>query len=76
MKGEIEMISQMKAKGEKENEVGFLEYFEDIIGTDAYKERLGELSIEYDCSWHQQRASGFRVKFSSVQLTPGRALQD
>lgn len=40
------MISQMKAKSENDTEVGFLEYFEDIIGTDAYKEQIGELSIE------------------------------
>lgn len=37
LQGEVELISQMKPRGEQENEVGLLEYIEDIIGTARYK---------------------------------------
>ncbi|CCH46220.1 Structural maintenance of chromosomes protein [Wickerhamomyces ciferrii] len=37
LQGEVESIAQMKAKAEKENDDGLLEYLEDIIGTSDYK---------------------------------------
>lgn len=37
LQGEVESIAQMKAKAEKENDDGLLEYLEDIIGTTQYK---------------------------------------
>ncbi|KAL3233484.1 Structural maintenance of chromosomes protein 4 [Nakaseomyces bracarensis] len=48
LQGEVENISQMKAKAEKENDDGLLEYLEDIIGTSKYKEELEKLSIEIE----------------------------
>ncbi|KAJ1905873.1 Structural maintenance of chromosomes protein 4, partial [Coemansia sp. S17] len=42
LQGEVENISQMKAMGQSENEVGLLEYLEDIIGTSAYKGQIEE----------------------------------
>ncbi|ODQ83066.1 hypothetical protein BABINDRAFT_159528 [Babjeviella inositovora NRRL Y-12698] len=40
LQGEVESIAQMKAKAEKENDDGLLEYLEDIIGTTAYKPQI------------------------------------
>lgn len=40
LQGEVESIAQMKAKAEKENEDGLLEYLEDIIGTSNYKAQI------------------------------------
>lgn len=37
LQGEVESIAQMKAKAERENDDGLLEYLEDIIGTTGYK---------------------------------------
>lgn len=37
LQGEVESIAQMKAKAERENDDGLLEYLEDIIGTTKYK---------------------------------------
>lgn len=41
------MISQMKPKSEEGNQVGFLEYFEEIIGTDGYVGEINELNQRY-----------------------------
>ncbi|KAJ1887347.1 Structural maintenance of chromosomes protein 4 [Kickxella alabastrina] len=42
LQGEVENISQMKPMGQNDNEVGLLEYLEDIIGTSMYKGRIEE----------------------------------
>lgn len=42
LQGEVESISQMKAKAEKENDDGLLEYLEDIIGTTKYKSLIND----------------------------------
>ncbi|XP_050294355.1 structural maintenance of chromosomes protein 4 isoform X2 [Anthonomus grandis grandis] len=41
LQGEVEQISTMKCKADKEGECGLLEYLEDIIGTSRYKKPLG-----------------------------------
>lgn len=49
LQGEVESISRMKPKGETPNEVGLLEYLEEIIGTDRYIEEIakkGELDVK------------------------------
>jgi len=48
LQGEVESISMMKPKGSNPNEIGLLEYLEDVIGTDRYKEpiELREKAIE------------------------------
>ncbi|KAJ2795906.1 Structural maintenance of chromosomes protein 4, partial [Coemansia furcata] len=48
LQGEVENISQMKAMGQSENEVGLLEYLEDIIGTSAYKGQIEEARKQVD----------------------------
>lgn len=42
LQGEVEQIAQMKAKAEKDNDDGLLEYLEDIIGTSKYKSLIEE----------------------------------
>ena len=44
VKGEVEQISLMKPKAPTEHEDGMLEYMEDIIGTNVYKEPIEELA--------------------------------
>lgn len=48
LQGEVEQISMMKPKGLTEHETGLLEYLEDIIGTDAYIEKIEEVSKHLD----------------------------
>ncbi|KAJ2849603.1 Structural maintenance of chromosomes protein 4 [Coemansia brasiliensis] len=48
LQGEVENISQMKAMGQSEGEVGLLEYLEDIIGTAMYKSQIEEARKQVD----------------------------
>jgi structural maintenance of chromosome 4 len=48
LQGEVESIAQMKAKAERENEDGLLEYLEDIIGTSNYKEQIEQSLVKVD----------------------------
>ena len=45
LQGEVEQISLMKPKAVKEHDEGMLEYLEDIIGTERYKEPIDKLKI-------------------------------
>ena len=38
----------MKPKGNSDNEIGFLEYLEEIIGSIQYKAELNQLEESYD----------------------------
>ncbi|KAL1538699.1 Structural maintenance of chromosomes protein 4 [Salvia divinorum] len=42
LQGEVEQISLMKPKAQGPHDEGFLEYLEDIIGTDKYVEKIDE----------------------------------
>ena len=44
--GEVEQISLMKPKAQGLHDEGFLEYLEDIIGTNKYVEKIDESSKE------------------------------
>ncbi|KAI9474622.1 Structural maintenance of chromosomes protein 4 [Coemansia sp. RSA 990] len=48
LQGEVENISQMKAMGQSDGEVGLLEYLEDIIGTAMYKSQIEEARKQVD----------------------------
>ncbi|KAJ2357272.1 Structural maintenance of chromosomes protein 4, partial [Coemansia sp. RSA 2618] len=48
LQGEVENISQMKAMGQSDGEVGLLEYLEDIIGTALYKGQIEEARKQVD----------------------------
>lgn len=44
LQGEVEQIAMMKAKGQAEHEDGMLEFLEDIIGSNRFKEPIGLLA--------------------------------
>ncbi|KAL1809577.1 hypothetical protein ACET3Z_026567 [Daucus carota] len=48
LQGEVEQISLMKPKAQGPHDLGFLEYIEDIIGTNKYVEPIEELSKELE----------------------------
>lgn len=43
LQGEVEMIAMMPPKGTKQNEVGLLDFLEDVIGTKKYVSSIEEL---------------------------------
>ncbi|KAK0179460.1 hypothetical protein PV327_005211 [Microctonus hyperodae] len=48
LQGEVEQIAMMKPKAQNENDIGLLEFLEDIIGTSRYKEPLEKLMEKID----------------------------
>jgi structural maintenance of chromosome 4 len=42
LQGEVEQIAMMKPKGQTEHETGFLEYLEDVIGSNRFVEAIAE----------------------------------
>lgn len=48
LQGEVEQISLMKPKAQGPHDEGFLEYFEDIIGTNKYVEKIEESSKQLE----------------------------
>ncbi|KAK9271730.1 hypothetical protein L1049_002093 [Liquidambar formosana] len=48
LQGEVEQISLMKPKAQGPHDEGFLEYLEDIIGTDKYVEKIDEAFKELE----------------------------
>ena len=48
LQGEVELISMMKPKGQTEHEDGLLEYLEDIIGSNSYKELIAAAEKEVE----------------------------
>ncbi|GMI99234.1 ARABIDOPSIS THALIANA STRUCTURAL MAINTENANCE OF CHROMOSOME 4 [Hibiscus trionum] len=48
LQGEVEQISLMKPKAQGPHDEGFLEYLEDIIGTNKYVEKIEESSKELE----------------------------
>ncbi|KAK0583746.1 hypothetical protein LWI29_002474 [Acer saccharum] len=48
LQGEVEQISLMKPKAQGPHDEGFLEYLEDIIGTDKYIEKIDESHKELE----------------------------
>ena len=48
LQGEVEQISQMKPKADNEHEDGMLEYLEDIIGSNRFKESIDNTAKEVE----------------------------
>ena len=48
LQGEVEQISLMKPKAESEHDEGMLEYLEDIIGTNKFKEPIENAEKEVE----------------------------
>ncbi|KAJ2477771.1 Structural maintenance of chromosomes protein 4 [Coemansia sp. RSA 2320] len=79
LQGEVENISQMKAMGQTESEVGLLEYLEDIIGTSAYKGQIEEArkavdALNMERSERQHRARIVEKEKSSLEEKRGEAV--
>ena len=45
LQGEVEQISLMKPKGSNKDEIGFLEYLEDIIGSSVLVNDIESLEL-------------------------------
>ncbi|KAG0341092.1 hypothetical protein BG000_010248, partial [Podila horticola] len=63
LQGEVESISQMKAKAQNEHEDGLLEYLEDIIGTSAYKETIEKSAVDLEALNDERSERLTRVKY-------------
>ncbi|CUG91447.1 Hypothetical protein, putative [Bodo saltans] len=48
LQGEVEQISLMKPKAEKEGEEGLLEYLDDLIGTNQYVDSITQAAAAFD----------------------------
>ena len=77
LQGEVESISQMKAKAQNEHEDGLLEYLEDIIGTSAYKETIEKSAVELEALNDERSERLTRVKYvekekESLEVSPRR----
>mmetsp|Transcript_32490 Transcript_32490/g.29320 ORF Transcript_32490/g.29320 Transcript_32490/m.29320 type:complete len:526 (-) Transcript_32490:2630-4207(-) len=68
LQGEVEQISLMKPKTNDANDPGLLEYLEDIIGSNQYKEQIDGLEMEVDKLLDQKREKIERVKISEADL--------
>ncbi|KAM7268935.1 hypothetical protein ACFE04_011101 [Oxalis oulophora] len=55
LQGEVEQISLMKPKAQGPHDEGFLEYLEDIIGTNKYVEKIDEANKQLE-SLNEQRS--------------------
>jgi hypothetical protein len=66
MQGEVEQIAMMKPKGDDKNETGLLEYLEDIIGTDQYKQPIEEAAAKLEELNDQRQTAVHRVKRAGV----------
>eukprot|EP00667_Euglena_gracilis_P000318 EG_transcript_318 len=64
LQGEVEAISLMPPKARNENEIGMLEYLEDIIGTAGYKDQIEAAAREVDELNEQREAILNLVKAS------------
>lgn len=62
LQGEVESIALMKPKGATEHEDGLLEYLEDIIGTDRFKEPLEQANKDVEELNDQRTHAMNRVK--------------
>eukprot|EP00347_Sterkiella_histriomuscorum_P021716 403333013 len=76
LQGEVEQISLMKAKAQNENETGLLEYLEDIIGSNKYVQRIGELEKEVETRDDERREKLARVNTCQLELSSLEADKD
>eukprot|EP01051_Picozoa_sp_SAG22_P002355 SAG22_NODE_103_length_20175_cov_15.280833_19_plen_314_part_00 len=66
LQGEVEQIAMMKPKGASEHETGFLEYLEDVIGSNRYVEAIAEKGGAVE-SLNEERA----LKLNRVKAVEG-----
>lgn len=69
LQGEVESIAMMKPKAQNENEVGHLEYLEDIIGTTRYKEPLAKISVRVEALTEERTVKHNRCRMAEREMT-------
>jgi len=68
LQGEVEQISLMKPKTNDPNDPGLLEYLEDIVGSNKYKEQIDTSELELDKTNDQRKEKVERVRISETDL--------
>lgn len=68
LQGEVESIAMMKPKAQTDNEVGHLEYLEDIIGTTRYKEPLAKIMARVDMLTEERTEKHNRCKMAEREM--------
>lgn len=68
IQGEVELISQMPPKAEKEGGEGMLEYLEDIIGTNKYIEDIKAAGTKLEELSEEKQKQIQRVKTAGADL--------
>lgn len=67
LQGEVEQISLMKPKSQGPHDEGFLEYLEDIIGSNQYVEKIEEASKELEVLNEKRSGIVQRVKLAEKE---------
>lgn len=80
LQGEVESISQMKAKAENDNDDGLLEYLEDIIGTSDYKKSIEDAqtqveTLNEDCTEKSNRLQIVEKELNNLEGTKNEIIR-
>lgn len=67
LQGEVEQISLMKPKSQSPHDEGFLEYLEDIIGTNQYVEKIEEANKQLEVLNEKRTASVQMLKLAEKE---------
>lgn len=67
LQGEVEQISLMKPKAQSPHDEGFLEYLEDIIGTNQYVEKIEEANKQLEVLNEKRTASVQMLKLAEKE---------
>jgi structural maintenance of chromosome 4 len=76
LQGEVENIAQMKPKAANEHDEGFLEYLEDIIGTNQYKTPIEDAVTKLDHLVENRNEKLARVKLIEQELNRLKPARD
>jgi len=76
LQGEVEQIAMMKPKGQTEHDEGLLEYLEDIIGSDRFKEDIAAAEVKVEQLNETRNEKLNRVKVHAAAAAPTPALCD
>lgn len=68
LQGEVEQISLMKPKSPDGNETGFLEYLEDVIGSDRLKEPINQFEEKINDMTEHKTEFLNRLKVAEIEL--------